>query len=404
MDFKYKLVAVAVIALLSGTAFAAPMLIVPLDIKPYPQVQEGPKADFSIDILYANFSVNKWTKSEIMQSWTLNTTTWQSTPVNITRTDTYTNVTYMVVANVTNHSDMAAKLYETNFVAAQTIRLQDSALGGVSLNQGPSDLFEQSFGGVVDGIWLDGKWLNLTWVAGKDYPYNLYRVMNQDHHTLPLIPDLPAHATAEGTWIEGVPIAEYYDSNHLAATQIYINGVWVDVTGRVQPNNPQPMAVVTNTAANLVLTTCTPKYQAVDNTSAQFIVDFPSWGNGVGQTYRWVNVYGAFDSTWQPHQSKLVAFTGSQLTYSPQGVNTTADTLETGAIDLYGSITSYLNRGSAVNGTYSNTFATANWLETVPLQKTADGNYLYNAILAPNQQFVFSPNKIEVNIREANQP
>ena len=61
MDFKYKLIAVAVLALLSGTAFAAPMLIVPLDVKPYPHVNEGPKADFSIDILYANLTVVEWT-------------------------------------------------------------------------------------------------------------------------------------------------------------------------------------------------------------------------------------------------------------------------------------------------------------------------------------------------------
>jgi hypothetical protein len=404
MEFKYKLVVVAILALLSGTAFAAPMLVVPLDIKPYPHIEEGPKADFSIDILYANFSVDEWTKDVVMQSWTWNKTTGESFPVNITRTDTYTNATYLVIANVTNHSDVAAKLYETNFVAAQTIHLQDSALGGISLNEGPSDLFEQSFGGIVDGLWLDGKWLNLTWIPGRDYPYNLYRAINQDHITLPLIPDLPANATAEGTWIEGVPIAEYYDSTHLSATQVYINGAWVDVTGRVQPNNPQPMAVVTNTVANLVLTTCMPKYQTVDNTSAQFIVDFPSWGSGVGQTYRWVNLFGAFDSTWQPHQSKLLAFTGSQLTFSPQGVNSTADSLEKRVIDLYGSITSYLNRGAAVNGTYSNTFATATWLKTVPLQKTVDGAYVYNGLSMSNPQFQFYPNKVEVTIREAIEP
>jgi hypothetical protein len=51
MEFKYKLIAVAVLALLSGTAFAAPMLVVPLDVKPYPHVPEGPKADFSVELV-----------------------------------------------------------------------------------------------------------------------------------------------------------------------------------------------------------------------------------------------------------------------------------------------------------------------------------------------------------------
>jgi hypothetical protein len=57
MEFKYKLLSVAILALLSGTAFAAPMLIAPFDVKPYPQPSEGPKADFSIRVVYVTLSL-----------------------------------------------------------------------------------------------------------------------------------------------------------------------------------------------------------------------------------------------------------------------------------------------------------------------------------------------------------
>jgi len=56
-----------------------------------------------------------------------------------------------------------------------------------------------------------------------------------------------------------------------------------------------------------------------------------------------------------------------------------------------------------VNGTYTNTVSTATWFQTVPLQKTADG-YTYNAILSPTQVFQFTPNQVEVYLKEGNTP
>lgn len=397
MDFKYKLVAVAVLALLAGTAFAAPMLIAPLDVKPYPRVNEGPKADFTIDLLYANFSTTEFDQNQTVTKLIGNFTTGNFSYANVTETTKYTNVTYTVVANITNLSNIDAKMYETSFTAAQNINVVDSALGGVSLGSSFSAVRESNFGGVVDGVWLDGKWLSTTWVPGRDYPINMIRVMNQNHQTLPLIPDLPENATEEGTWIEGVPIAEYYDNTHMDATQIYINGAWVDVTGRVQPSNPQPMVLATNTLVNLVLTSGTPIYKNAGNSSVGPITEFPGWGQGVGQTYRWTGTNG-FDKIWQPHQSKLVVFTGSQTFLNSEGINSSIASMANGSIDLYGSFTSYLNN-MPVNGTYYNTLSTGTWLKTVPLEKTPDG-YVYNAVLSNDQFFQISQNGVEVSINQ----
>ena len=115
MDFKYKLIAIAVLALLSGTAFAAPMLIVPLDIKPYPHANEGPKADFRIDILYANLSVVEWNQNQTVRKWVLDPLTGNYSSENVTESIPFTNVTYTVIANVTNLSDLNAKMHEMGF-------------------------------------------------------------------------------------------------------------------------------------------------------------------------------------------------------------------------------------------------------------------------------------------------
>ena len=375
MEFKYKLIAVAVLALLSGTAFAAPMLVVPLDVKPYPHVPEGPKADFNVDMVYANFKTVAWEQSRTETRVAVNHTTGEVSHVNVTVTTQFTNITYMVVANITNLSDFDAKMYETSFAAAQKINVLQTALGGVSFSRNYIRDPGTNFGGVVDGVWLDGKWVDTTWIPGKNYPLNVYPVMDPQHRVQSTVPELPENASEEGTWMEGVPIAEYYDHTHMTATQMYINGAWVDVTGRVQPGNPQPMVLATNTLAYSTLSSCTPVYANSGNASIGPVTELPSWKfyNGNGPSFSWSGANG-FDKTWQAHQSKLIVFTGTQMVSSDSGINSTLSSMDNGTIDLYGSITNYITN-MPVNGAYTNTLSTATWLKTVPLEKTPRGTY-----------------------------
>lgn len=402
MEYKFKLITVVILALMTGTAFAAPLLIVPLDVKPYPHVSEGPKADFSIDLLYANFSITEWNVNKTSPRLIGNFTTGNYSYVNVTETIKYTNVTYSIVANITNLSDLTAKMYESSFAAAEGISIKDSVLGGKSFNSGNNNR-GSSFGGVVRGLWFDGKWLDKTWIPGTDYPLNMFRIMNQNHASQLIIPELPENASEEGTWIEGVPVAEYYDNAHLTATQIYINGAWVDVSGRVHPDVPQPMVMATNTLADLILTSSTPIYKNVGNASVGPITDFPSWGLqfSTGIPYRWAGV-GGFNSVWAPHESKLIMFNGTETLSDSEGLQSIIASLESGKIDTFASMTSLITN-LPVNGTYYNTVSTATWLKTVPLEKTSNG-YVYNAILADNQVFQVSSNGIEVSIKQENQP
>ena len=100
MEFKFKLIAVAALALMVGTVFAAPLLIAPTNVLPFPQVPEGPKADFSVNVVYANFNPVTWQ--------------YQSTDINSAGisspgpTFQAVNITYNVVLNVTNLSNQPA--------------------------------------------------------------------------------------------------------------------------------------------------------------------------------------------------------------------------------------------------------------------------------------------------------
>ena len=190
----------------------------------------------------------------------------------------------MVVLNVTNLSDIEASISEVGFAAAQDIRIIPSALGGFSFSTGAGPGVD--FGGVVKGVWLDNKWLNVTWIPGTDYPDNLMRIVTPSHSTETAVPELPANAAEEGTWIEGVPIAEYYNSTALTSTSIYINGSWVDVTGRVRADPEQPTVMATDTLVNQILPFSGEHYRNIGNATIGPTTAMPSWAtyNGNGPT------------------------------------------------------------------------------------------------------------------------
>jgi hypothetical protein len=378
MNFGTKLILVAVLALSTGIAFAFPLVIFPLNVKSFPNEPQGPKAHFSVEVVYANFNV-----LENIDNQSSNTGPYQS------------NATYTVVLNVTNLSDIGAKISEVGFAAAQDIKIVPSVLGGFSFANGEGPCV--NFGGVVKGVWLDNKWLNVTWIPGTDYPFNLIRIITPSHSTAPTIPELPANATEEGTWIEGVPIAEYYNSTSMTSNSIYINGSWVDVTGRVRADPEQPTVMATNTLVNQILPFSGQHYRNVGNATVGPTTEMPSWQmyNGNGPAYLWPSKADGFNNTWAPHQSRLIVLNDTQTF----GVNTGIPALETGNITLYATASAYVNDW-LVNGTYYNTITTATWLDRVqlgPMENTPSG-YVYDTVLGENQTFKPDQYGVEVFI------
>jgi hypothetical protein len=202
---------------------------------------------------------------------------------------------------------------------------------------------------------------------------------------------LPANATEEGTWIEGVPIAEYYTSTAMTSTSIYINGSWVDITGRVRADPEQPMVMATNTLVNQMLPFSGQHYRNIGNATIGPTTEMPSWQmyNGNGPTYQWPSNADGFNNTWTPHQSRLIILNG---TLGVTGI----PALTTGNITLYATASTYVNDW-LVNGTYYNTITTATWLNEVHMENNPNG-YVYNTVLAENQTFKPDQYGVEVLI------
>ena len=303
MEIKFKLIAVAALALLVGTVFAAPLLIAPNNVQPFPPVPQGPKADFSVNVVYASFNPVNWnyTRTDYDFSGNPSVDTYQAI-----------NITYNVVLNVTNLSNQPATVYQLSFGAAQDITVQQqSILGGTiytSGNNNTSSAFPYwYFGGVVEGVYLNNNWVNETWIPNiytdnnstniyadnngtstlVPYPENLYLIpeanydggimggpltpdnvpaYSADHTINGTVPALPENASDTGFWFGGVPITEYYDLNgNPLITEMYINGAWVDVTGKVKVDNPQPLTNISNPLVNDVLTVGAQPYENMNS-------------------------------------------------------------------------------------------------------------------------------------------
>ena len=421
MKNSIKLLFAAVLSLSVGIAFAAPLYVADLNVKPFPRVPEGPKADFSVNVVYANFN-----------------------PVNapaISASNTYpaVDVAYTVVLNVTNLSDQPATIYEIAFTAAQGISVKQSILGGAIYETGTyfeNGVFpSKHFGGIVDGVYLDGTWVNVTWIpvgqyeadgtwVPTPYPECLFaltqthwqggimsgplnpeevRAFSADHTINSTITDLPTNASDTGVWFEGIPIAEYYDlTGNPLVTEMYINGSWVDVTGRVTVEKTQPFMVASNMLVNNVLSVGAQPYENWGNATAGPITALPSWGDwGVGRCYSWLpwdwGSTNGFNNTWAPHESRLIMFNNTQTFIDISGTTKSGlAALQSGNIKLYASASNYINNWP-VNGTYYNTVSTATQLTDLQLETTPNG-YLYNAILADNETFHPTQTGIEVII------
>jgi len=375
MKIGTNLILLGILSMLVGTAFASPLLISELDIIPFPRVPEGPKADFSVSVEYANFTVQDQASDRTSGGYNLSI------------------LDYYIVLNVTNHSDLKAKVARFDFAAAKDITVVPSALRGYSTSSG--DASDKGHGGaaMVEGVWLDGEWLNVTWVPEG----GLDEIWGTEGETHPQVISLhekifaelnisvssygfgSTRFTIEGSnfWMEGVPLHEYIYNNEIVATLIYTNGSWIDVTGRVEVKE-KPYVSVTNSLLHLMT-------NFVETPESNYTSMF-----GMSSIYSGAD---GFNNTWAPHQSRLILLTGTMdVGAFWEGL----ESLKEGEITLYTGATNYLS-DYIVNGTYFNTYSSATELKTVQFEIT-DNGYLYNTILADDQRLVTDSFGVEVFI------
>jgi len=101
MKHQAKLILFGILSLTIGVAFASPLLASELNIRPFIKHVQVSTVNCSVNVVYANFTILNGSK-----------------PVS---ENDGPAVSYYVVLNVTNLSDIGAKLFTVNFVAAEKI-------------------------------------------------------------------------------------------------------------------------------------------------------------------------------------------------------------------------------------------------------------------------------------------
>jgi len=357
MKHQAKLVLFGILSLTIGVAFASPLLASELNIKPFIKHVQGPTADFSVDAIYANFTIIDGSKP-------------------VSNLDGPA-IEYYVVLNITNLSDIGARLFDVNFVAAEKIT-----------NTSTLAFLSNSFSGSgyeVEGAWVDGVWYNVTYVTGG------YPTIDREG----TITECSFLNSSWFTpyWMEGVQILDTYANGTLTATYMNMNGTWTDVTGRINLTRPEGANPFSNAVSisNSVVNEFHAFQTLPDN-------DTDSEATGrIEMKYTLVGE-GQFDNYWAPHQSRLIVLQGTRH-ITKQWANTEAlEVLKAGSLTLQTRVGNNANTAiEIVNNTVADTWSYAT--ERKQVQLTQDGDsYIYNAVLGENQIFVADQYGVEVFI------
>jgi len=123
MQIGAKMLIAAILSLSTGIAFASPLLMSDLNIRPWITHIQGPTAEFKAEVAYANFTV-----------------------------DDNDSIAYQIVFNITNSADIGARLLHVNFVAAEKITniTGKNPFGG-------SGNWTTGSGWEAEGAWVNGK-------------------------------------------------------------------------------------------------------------------------------------------------------------------------------------------------------------------------------------------------------
>ncbi len=378
MKFALKILICAVLSLSIGIATASPLLIAELTIEPFHKVPEGPKANFEVKTVYADFDVQEQASSI------------SSGGENLALVD------YEVVLNITNHSEFPARISSLSLVAAEEVTAYPSIAGGLSSSSGGGKSGSGG-NGFVEGLWLDDEWLNVTWLPDGQWPMF---PNERDPNITKVVPPLPENSDY-GKWIEGVHVWEMHEvtktesETTIKTTEyIFVNGTWVDVTGRIRAENEQPSVIAMNTLLNQRMNFDSENfgsYATIEEFNAEMVNRSKSWLLQ-GMIDVWAGE-GGFDNYWQPGESRLIIFKG---TVDVGGANWGLEALAAGKITLYAEVSSYLKDREEMRTSFTNTHAVVIELKEVQVVKTGN-NYLYNTALASNQ--VFQPDQFGVEVQ-----
>ena len=357
MKFGVKLIVIAVLALSVGVAFASPLLYDKLNIKPWIKHVQGPTADFNVEVVYANFTIIDRSKP-------------------VSKSDG-PSISYYVVLNVTNLSDIGALLLDVNFQAAGEISNTSTSF---VMNTISGSGYE------VEGAWVDGVWYNVTYVTGG------YPTIDVDGNVI----ESPWGNSTwfKPYWMEGVQILDTYANGTLTATYMNMNGTWTDVTGRINFTRPEGVGPSKNAVwiSNPVVSEL-HVFQDIEFRNLTSSTD--STPDDFKTKYTWVGE-DLFDNYWAPHQSRLIVLQGTRDIIQPWADTSALDVLKSGTITFQTRLFNDANvRVDMANNTVEDTWSYATELKQVQLTENGD-SYIYNIILSENQ--IFQPDQFGVEV------
>jgi hypothetical protein len=355
MKFALKLIAFAVLSFLIGIACASPLLVSELNIRPWITHVQGPTAKMDVEVVYANFSL-------------LNA----NSPLN---NDSGPTISYYAVVNVTNPSEFASSLTRIEFLAAQRVENNSGYIGSSS-------------GGVgweVAGVWLDGKWYNVTWVNVSTPSFESGNI--SVIHVLP----------GQEYWIEGVRLYDRYVNGILVATYLDMNGTWTDVSGKVTVNHPP---IDNGVTATVIVADETHYFEniAVRNYPSNGTVVDPQPGWAVRTVYHLVGE-GLFNNSWAPHQSRLILISGSWDLRKPFADIAPVLALQSGNLTLKTMASNFIDSEAG----FSNNTVTDTWSDTTELKQVqltqSENSLIYNPLSLNSNAFRVDTWGVEVNLR-----
>ena len=326
MNLHWKQILVAVLAILAGLALATPLLI--SHVVPVVITVQGPKADLSLDPVFASFTVQPVNADMALPDW-----------YDRNRDGVPSQISYNVVLNVTNNSN------ETALVDLLYISAGPTYVPGSVTWTPPKSTIERT----VEGVYLDGKWVNTTWIPSNQ-------------------------SIVGGYWRQGVDVQSVYMKGNLTQTYMRIDGQWVDVTGRVTvPGQEQSIPDDRITMLGPFMTeslSFTPGNSSISQTDSYASVQVNSGKDG-------------FNNFWAPNQSRLIMLNGTVFA-------TARNIADLKLTPTY----LHLQVSAMLQQSYANTDPTR-FIDTSSLrnqlcqiQLTPDNNrYEYNIALTSNQTF-----------------
>lgn len=359
MKIALKMLIAAILSLTVGIACASPLLVTELNIRPWINQVQGVTAQFEVKVVYANFTLQNGDK-----------------PVT---QDSGPTISYFAVVNITNLSNLDAKLTSVNFLAAQKITNNTEPSIGNSTS---------AIATSAEGAWVDGKWYNVTWV-NVTYPY--FDENGNFHQPVFKLPGEPY-------WMEGVQVYDIYANGTLTTTYLNMNGTWTDVTGRVTMNHP-----TLGSNGQSVVGVVADDVQSFDTIIDNSVKETGSNIGATRITHHLVDQPGLFNATWLQRESRLMAVSGSWNVHLPFADPKAVESLQSGNLTFHTQISNLVEEGlSMVNNTLTTTWSDATELKQVQL--TQNGNsYIYNPLSLDNQAFQIDKWGIEVFINPRSQ-